>query len=420
MSFPKNRTEMRGIIAFVRVLRFASPALRLLGLKFDRALLDDTIRIGENLLHLAEKFNPVFAPRGWLACNAINTEAAKAALAAAAEDRWADADNILAEAYSPVMVRIFLNQMKDLRCFKNRMELARLALEDYEAGRFHACVPVTLALLDGMGQELTGANFFRNTRKIRATESFIEIGPGVAELIRAMSPARNTTTTQAITVPFRHGILHGTDLGYHNRIVAAKAWAALLAVGHYARDYLAPPPKPQPTLMETLRQSVETRKRIEELEVAQGHWYARAPVDLSETVARKTWAPGTPEEAIFEILTAWQTKKFGIVAQRSADALKGDRHALAGKIRRTLGPAPQTFDIRRIEDVASPSSSVTVLLSWGEYADEVILQVVYYKGNDIAPRTVTGGAWLLVSLWPLESARAEPDHRDEPDGSGAA
>ncbi len=188
---------------------------------------------------IAEEFNPVFASRGWIACNVINTEAAAAALQAAAGDRWGEADEILAEAYSPDLVRLHVRDLGKLRCFKNRLALAQLAVDDYEAGRFHACIPVTLALLDGLGQELTGANFFRNTRRIKAKESFLEIGPGVTELLQAMSKARNATTTDAISIPFRHGILHGTDLGYNNRIVAAKAWAALLSVGHYAADYLA-------------------------------------------------------------------------------------------------------------------------------------------------------------------------------------
>jgi hypothetical protein len=59
--------------------------------------------------------------------------------------------------------------------------------------------------------------------------------------LQVMSETRNTTTTDPIRIPFRHGILHGTDLGYNNKIVAAKAFAALLAVGDYAAQCLVPP-----------------------------------------------------------------------------------------------------------------------------------------------------------------------------------
>jgi len=406
MSFPKSRAELRGIIFLVKALRFARPVANLLGWKLDKKLLDDTIKIGESLLMIAEEFNPVFASRGWIACNVINTEAAQAALRAAAEERWDEADRILADAYSPDLVRIHVRDLGKLRCFKNRAALAQLALDDYAAGRFHACVPVTLALLDGMGQELTGANFFRNTRRIKPKESFLEIGPGVTELLQAMSRARNATTTDSISIPFRHGILHGTDLGYNNRIVAAKAWAALLSVGQYAADYLAPPVAPQPSLLETLRRSAEIRKRIEEMNTAQNRWSARTPSQLMDLVERDEFIDGTPEGVAFAILVAWQTRKFGIISHSCCDALKSDPNVLAGKIRKTFGPGPETVKILKIEDTGSAAASVVALLTWGGSTDEVTLRMVYYKDGDVAPREAENGKWLLASLWPLESARS--------------
>jgi hypothetical protein len=372
----------------------------------DKKLLDDTVQIGEGLLMIAEEFNPIFASRGWIACNAINTEAAALALEAAAAGLWNDADNILAAAYSPAMVRIQLRHLGKLRCFANRLELGMLAVEDYEADRFHACIPVTLALLDGMGQELTGANFFRNTRRIKAKESFLEIGPGVAELLRVMSETRNTTTSTPIDIPFRHGILHGTDLGYNNRIVAAKAWAALLAIGHYASDYVAPVPGPSPTLIDTLRRSAEVRRRIDAMEAAQGSWLPRSRGTLDAIIAEKKFAHGTPEEAAAAVLKAWQTKKFGVIAQNSSDSLKTDTNSLAGKIRKILGPGPDVVDVVAIEDFGSASAVVRATLTWGDESDQITLRLLYHKDAEIAPRTMDGGRWLLASLWPLESARS--------------
>lgn len=40
-----------------------------------------------------------------------------------------------------------------------------------------------------------------------------------------MTRSRNKTTTEDLTLPLRHGILHGRDLGYSNQMVAAKCWA---------------------------------------------------------------------------------------------------------------------------------------------------------------------------------------------------
>lgn len=405
-DYPKTRADLKGMVLLAKVLRFARPVLSVLGWKMEKKTLDDVVNIGEHLLSLAEKFNPTFASRGWIASNAINTEAAKAALDAAGQGQWEKADTILAEAYSPIMVRVHLRQMAGLRCFKSRHALAMLAVDDYEAERYHACVPVALALLDGMGQELTGANFFRNTTRIKPNESFLEIGPGVAELLKTMSRSRQGTTTAPIAIPYRHGILHGTDLGYNNRIVAAKAWAALLAVGHYASDYLTPPPEPAPSLMDTLRRSAETQKRIAELEAAQQKWKPRSPEEVRAVVGGDFSTAGTPEFAAATIFRAWQSNKFGIIAEHSTDAKKLGVSKLAGQLRRNLGRAPDTVRIVGIEDSGSAAAEVVVRLSWaGSEADEISLRMAYHKDDEIAPRTIDGGKWLLVSLWPLECAR---------------
>jgi hypothetical protein len=172
-------------------------------MKLDKKSLDETIAMGEDLLEVATSFNQLFAARGWVASGATNTEAAKAAMAAARQGRWTEADEILAEACSADLLRLHIRQLDNLRCFEKRVPLAMLALDDYEAGRYHACVPIALALLDGMGKDLTGAGFFRQSIQLDSKESFLEIGPGAAELFRTMSTSRKRTTTEPITIPFR-------------------------------------------------------------------------------------------------------------------------------------------------------------------------------------------------------------------------
>lgn len=39
---------------------------------------------------------------------------------------------------------------------------------------------------------------------------------------------------QQIDMPYRHGIMHGMDLGYDNKIVAAKTWATLFSLRDWA------------------------------------------------------------------------------------------------------------------------------------------------------------------------------------------
>src|SRR5688572_4580756 len=84
----------------------------------------------------------------------MNFEVAKAAVekAEAGDREGAEAD--LVAHYEGDTVRFGLMAMHSVEAFRPRMALARKALEDYEAGRYHASVPVVLALLDGMVNEI--------------------------------------------------------------------------------------------------------------------------------------------------------------------------------------------------------------------------------------------------------------------------
>jgi hypothetical protein len=389
--------------------------LRRLGVNIDD-FLDDVLKKSEPIMRLMDKFNPTFASRGWILCKALVPDAADRALDAAAAGDWSRADEILAQSYTPALVRMFVYQMGQLRCFSKRRDLALLAVDDYEAERFHACVPVTLALLDGMGQELTGANFFRNTARIKPADSFLEIGPGVAQLIHLMSRSRKATSTEQLSVPFRHGIIHGTDLGYGNKIVAAKAWAALLAVGDYASDLLAPAPAPEKSLTESAREFVEGRKWLECTKAALSSWRPRSAELLAQITAKQDVGVGTPEEVVVRILEAWKPKRFGMIAKHSYEVLKTTESRLAGRIRDAFGPGPDRWHIGLVSDSTAAASEVTARLFWGDDVDEVTLRLVYYVGEECAPRNVPGGRWLVMSLWPLESSRSSALDDGEDDG----
>lgn len=51
-----------------------------------------------------------------------------------------------------------------------------------------------------------------------------------------MSARRARTFATEIGVPYRHGIVHGKDLGYANKRVSAKSLAALLALGSWGLE----------------------------------------------------------------------------------------------------------------------------------------------------------------------------------------
>jgi hypothetical protein len=400
--------DLKAAMVLARAGRFIYTVLERAGFQPPgRDHLDEFLRLGEQILEVTE-FNDVFASRGWIAHGKMNVEAALAAMSAARSKDWARADIILAESYSPGMVRALVARLGSLRCFRDRDRLARLAIDDYEAERYHACIPIVLALIDGMGQQATGAGLFRQGARFIVPSSFIGLGDGLGALLKTILAPRKRTTTTSIEIPYRHGIVHGTDLAYDTRVVAAKTWSALFAAAEYAESVERPPKEPpHPGLMETLRGYADHRKSMGVLEQYLGRWTTRSKAELDRVIEMQVKTEGAPETAALDLIGAWQSKNFGAIAELSVDATKQDSKRVAGELRRILGLPPTSFRVVEIVDEAPALSSVNLILHWHDIVDEVELRMLCCtKDGQPAPSGMPGANWRVSSLWPLEAVRS--------------
>lgn len=265
-QFRKLLEQTKNIAALKRAMPFLRPLLLLFGINvrtMDEALakVDEISRQVEELAQLPDRFNAQFAHRGWITYEDMDLTVAKSALAKVEAGDIEGAEAELVDYYSAENVRWRLRRMGAVEAFRPRMRLAELALEDYAAERYHACIPVVLALLDGM---VNAANerrrgFFSEEVALTAWDSISAHERGLGELVKILQKGRYKTNTEPITIPFRNGILHGMDLAYDNKVVAAKCWAALFATRQWAaqaeRGQLDAPPEGPPTSWPGLIQS---------------------------------------------------------------------------------------------------------------------------------------------------------------------
>src|SRR5690606_29309178 len=119
--------------------------------------------------------------------------------------------------------------------FRKRMRLVELAKEDYLAGRYHACTPLLLSLMDGLANDVSRhVGLFADTADLTAWDCIAAHESGLQTLVALMTKGRNRTNEESISVPHRHGILHGRELAFDSRIVAAKTWAAFFTIRDWA------------------------------------------------------------------------------------------------------------------------------------------------------------------------------------------
>jgi hypothetical protein len=367
------------------------------------------------------EFNNLLIPRGWIAHGWIDLAHARQALKAARRGDWEASDNSLVEAFTVDAIRFNLTaRLRKLRIFKPREELALLALADYEAERFHACIPVTLSILDGMGKDEFGQNILRHGVQLASLgTSFLEIGPGLTQLLRLLCTSRNKTSTARLDIPYRHGILHGVDLGYANRVVAAKTWNALIGFAYFVERRAAAlaaqkdPPPPPPPVLESLQRAAETRRYWTSVEARLSNWRPRKEADVLASIATGTLSTDAPETTVSRLLDAWLARKPGIIAQLSVNWKNEDQNYLAGLVRRNLRmtgkvddvPPPDSYEIISTEDVTVSHCAVGLRLCWRDVCDvETQVRLSHFVDGRLHPWLDPKGSWLVVALWPLESA----------------
>ena len=240
MSQIPQLAELKEQLQNVQSVEKILPLLSLLGVDTDGmdqqfASLRDLGEQANELALLPDAFNDLLSEKGWIMYDHMNVEVAKSTIKLARQGNIDDAEKHLVDYYTPDIVEWLLRMMWSVKAFHARMPLAEKALQDYKEERYHACVPVVLALLDGMVNEihykrgLPARGFFADGVDLTAWNSLAGHSKGLSVLVRIFQKSRTKTTTDTISVPYRNGILHGMDLNYDNKIVAAKAWAALFA-----------------------------------------------------------------------------------------------------------------------------------------------------------------------------------------------
>lgn len=403
-----------------------APILQLLGVdpsQMQEALgkVDDLARMAEELSSLPDRFNDLFAPRGWIIYDLLNLEVAKSAVTKAEAGDFDDAEAELVAYYDADTVRLQLQMMQGIQAFRARMPLAQKALIDYREERYHACVPVILALMDGLVSELheKRRGFSAEDVDLKVWDSFAGHDTGLTALAKIFQTGRRTTRTEQISIPYRHGILHGMDLGYDNKIVAAKTWAALFAVREWALkvekgDTKPPPEQPKLSLRETARdlfhQIQENSRRQADFDARFKAWTPRTinvGTDIPASGLPNVFDEDTPERKLAEFFFLWSKGNFGHMAQNcltfSDKKYYGKKLPLRLKERFALKHF-RAFEIIEIQDEAPALTVIKAKVVYEESGkDAEVVKDFRLICEDTAGNPVIrgkpGGSWVLYTSY---------------------
>lgn len=416
-QFKSLKNQLRGfktLKSFVSLLR---PLLKRMGVDVSR--LDSVFKAFdanameaelEGLMKLPDKFNQLFCSHGWIMYESMNVEVAQEAIQAAEQGDMEKAESILVAYHAPAAVEMALLRMMAVDAFQPRMRLARLALEDYREKRYHACIPVVLALIDGLVNEVYAKahgvrrGFFARGADLTAWDSIAAHEAGLGRLVELFRRGFQRTREERVEIPYRHGIIHGILLGYDNELVAAKAWAALFSVREWAvkaqrGELKAPSQKAEASwsdLLDQHRRIQETRRKLDawkarDVQVGQGIPATGSPSDYEEA---------SPERMLVEFLGHWKTKNYGHMARSLKGIALGGSES-PGKVREYFQDLQlESFECLKITDIAPAMTEARIrieVVRGGERStEEILIRLVSIdsKGSPAIGGT-EGSTWTM-------------------------
>lgn len=403
---------------FEAILKLPKMRSYLAGSGVDAERLCNQCRSIKELAQYIDRFDDLFSKVGWIAYGNMDTKILKGAVEKGNSGDVKGAQTDLVLHYNPDRVLFELKRMNQIKAFQARMPLARKALVDYKEKRYHACIPVVLALLDGMVNEICQkklkkrCGFFSDNANLIAWDSIAAHSKGLNELKRYFGSGRYTTTTEKIEIPYRNGILHGMDLCYDNEIVAAKTWAALFAAGEWAakaeQDLLEPPKKEEiKTPIEIILEAVQVHNQNKEDQRRIAEWKPRSlkiGKGVPATGNPEEYDNGTPERKLIDFFSYWKDKKYGCMAKCVLNKRGISEKKLAGELKERYNSSNlQSFELEGICDAAIARSVIKAKLTYDWYGkvveNSIEFILINYDGSwNPKARGISGSNWYIYNL----------------------
>jgi hypothetical protein len=195
-----------------------------------------TARRAREMVTVPDRFNAAFLIGGWISSEVLKFDAMEEAVLLAESGDVDRGDALLVDAHDSDWLLFVLQRLRAVRAFLPRRRILERALEDHRAERYHASVPVVLAQIDGLVFDVAQASFYDSRRadRLYAANTLAGHPDGLTALSKVMGKSRSRTTTSILSLPYRHGILHGRDLGYATKDLSTKAFCALGALREWA------------------------------------------------------------------------------------------------------------------------------------------------------------------------------------------
>ena len=349
-----------------------------------------------DIVDLPDRFNDAFSSDGWIATGSMSAHTMRQALrhyesgeSQAAEDvilSWFDRDRIALCA---------ITRAKPFNKARNRWDQLQEALNLTFEERYWSAVPLILIACDGFASDVLGSSPFEKEADLTAFDSIVGHPHSLQRLIGMITKGVRKSSDYELSLPLRHGILHGQSLGYANRTVCMKAWLLMIALVDWAHDKRSERErrlKDQASSDATFRQAAQKLRKIEsDRRIMDAHEVRESLGPFGPTVDKNS-----PEHAILEFLDAWMSENFGVMAERTVNLSHQSVKKMAGQLRRDAELVKlRDFELRAVRQTTVARADAVAYLKGTTLMSDVegeyeIVAFRYSANGEIAMPADTG------------------------------
>jgi len=358
-----------------------------------------------HILDLPDQFNELFAEKGWICYDSLPQSTVEKSVQLALESNFEQAYELLINTVDQTYIDSVLRKCKKRKHFKDRLTLLELLKLDYLEQRYHACIPLLLALLDGLANDISKhIGFFTEGLDLELFDSMTAHETGLPFLKTIMNSPRKTTNTQKIHIPYRNGILHGRDLNFNHKEVASKCWWALASLLDWADEReLSRQPEQKRSLSQAINDYQETKEHSKRITAWQKRPTEHENYWIEQTL--ETIEIDSPEHALLVFLTAWKAKQWG----KMTPLLLHNIGKHQGTVTKDLVNDYKKFEllnyqIKHSEDQTPASTKILTHVEYikngTNHEQEIAISLNYANSIDGLPelRGEPNGKWYILQM----------------------
>ena len=355
------------------------------------------------IFDLPDNFNDLFAEDGWICHASLNQRVLEESINLGNSGELKEAHKLLVNSVNEPYIDLILLRCRTREHFNQRLELLQLIKIDYLAERYHSCIPLLLALIDGLANDISKhIGFFTENLELELFDSITAHSSGLPFLKKIMNTSRTKTNEEEIRIPYRNGILHGRDLNFNNKEVASKCWWALASLIDWADEKrINKKPEEPISFTDILKRNQKTCEYSQRIDA-----WTKRPIFDSEYWQKQTietLEKNSPEYNLFEFLHAWKNKRWGLMNNLLVHTIN-NKFATVIRLKEDYSPI-QLLDFSIIDsnDETPTITVITVNLAFIKNQKRICAQYAIRlnyldKNGDLLLRDERDGSWKILQL----------------------